>query len=36
MEYRPVLLFAGLVISAVSWLALGIVGMVVLVRHFRR
>jgi hypothetical protein len=33
MEYRPVLLFAGLAISAVSWALLGIVGVVISLRR---
>lgn len=36
MEYRPVLLFVGLVISAASWAALGIVGVVVLIARIRQ
>jgi hypothetical protein len=33
MEYRPVLLFAGLAISAVSWAALAVVGVVISLRR---
>jgi hypothetical protein len=35
-EYRPVLLFAGLAISAVSWAVLGIVGVIALAMLVRR
>lgn len=35
-EYRPVLLFAGLAISALSWAALVVIGLVVGVRKLRR